>query len=105
MPLEIHAEVTMKTLNISRPLEGSQSASRFEAAKSLAISIAESDAGFIEPELVAWIDRIIAMTSPELEGCSGSDGWHDYGVFHGGRPEFPVADDVGVQESTQRCLA
>lgn len=84
----------MKNLNTSRPLGGDTPASRFEAAKSLAFSIAESEGELIEPELIAWIDRNSSKASPELEGCSGPDGWHDYGVSHGGRLEVAVGRET-----------
>ena len=84
----------MKTLNVSQPLPGGASASRFESARMLAFSMAESDSELIEPELVAWIDRSAAMASPVLEGCGGPDGWHHYGVSHGGCLEVDVAGEA-----------
>lgn len=70
----------MKTLNVSRPLASEASSSRFESAKALALSLAESDDKLIEPELIAWIGRVAALASPVLEGCSGPSGWHEGGV-------------------------
>jgi hypothetical protein len=84
----------MKTINASKPLPREASVSRFESAKALAISIAESGNKLLEPELIAWIDRTTANASPVLEGCSGPNGWHDYGVSHGGRLEVIVGEDA-----------
>jgi len=84
----------MKTINVSQPLPGAASASRFESARMLAYSMAESDSELIEPELVAWIDRPSAMASPVLEGCGGPDGWHHYGVSHDGRLEVDVGGEA-----------
>ena len=81
-------EKTMKTLNASRSLGAP--ASRFESARALAFSLAESDSELLEPELVAWIDRCAGKASPVLEGCAGPNGWHDYGVSHGGILEVDV---------------
>jgi hypothetical protein len=39
MPLEIHEEVTMKTLNASQSLADGASASRFESVRALAFSL------------------------------------------------------------------
>jgi hypothetical protein len=83
----------MKTLNASQLFPGGASASRFQAARALAFSLAESDSELIEPELVAWIDRPSSMASPVLEGCGGPNGWQDYGINHGGRLEVDI-DDV-----------
>ena len=84
MPLENLEEVIMKILNASQPLSSGASASRFESARVLAYSLAESNSQFIEPELIAWIDRTTVRASP-VEGCSGPNDWHDYGVPHAGR--------------------
>jgi hypothetical protein len=84
----------MKNLNVSQSFSGGASASRFEAAKVLAMSLAESDPELLEPELIAWLDRSTAMASPVLEGCSGSNGWHDYGVSHDGRLEVDVGGEA-----------
>lgn len=84
----------MKTLSISRPDSGGTSASRFASARALAISVAESDSELVEPELIAWIDRSTALASPVLEGCSGPNGWHDYGVSHDGQLEVDVEGDA-----------
>ncbi len=80
----------MRTLNASQRFPGGASTSRFASAKALAFSVAESDSELIEPELIAWIDRSSTMASPVLEGCGGPDGWHNYGVSHGGRLEVDV---------------
>lgn len=82
----------MKTLNASQSQSRSRGAtgSRFESARALAFSLAEADGELIEPELVAWIDRFSAKASPVLEGCGGPDGWHNYGVSHGGLLEVDV---------------
>ncbi len=82
----------MKTLrtSLSHALIGELAISRFEFAKALAYSLAESDNELVEPELIAWMDRPSALASPELAGCSGPDGWHDYGMTHGGRLEIAV---------------
>jgi hypothetical protein len=84
----------MNTINVSQPLTGESPASRFEAAKALAISLAESANEFLEPELIAWIDRSTDRASPILEGCSGPNGWHDYGVSHGGTLEVGVGKET-----------
>lgn len=84
----------MKNLNVSQPLAGGASASRFESARMLAFSLALSDAELLEPELIAWIDRSTAKASPVLAGCPGPDGWHDYGVSHGGRLEVDVGGEA-----------
>ncbi len=80
----------MKNLNVFQPLSGGSCISRFNAARVMAKSLAESDPDLIEPELIAWHDSSTAMASPVLEGCSGADGWHDYGVSHNGRLEVNV---------------
>jgi len=80
----------MKTLNASQLFPGGASAARFESARALAFSLAESDGEMLEPELVAWIDRPSTQASPVLEGCGGPNAWHDYGVSHGGRIEVDV---------------
>ena len=82
----------MKIINASRPT-ASTNTSRFESAMALARSLAEADDALLEPELIAWIDRGSAMTSPVLEGCGGPNAWHDYGVTHEGRLEVDVGDD------------
>jgi hypothetical protein len=84
-------EVNMKTLNASPLFPGGASASRFESARALAFSLAESDDELLEPELIAWLDLPSAMTSPVLEGCGGPDGWRNYGISHGGHLEVDVA--------------
>jgi len=44
----------MKNLNVSlTPASGV----KFESARALAFSIAESDPELVEPELIAWVDR------------------------------------------------
>ena len=78
----------MKTLNASQVL--GVSGSRFESARALALSLAESDSELLEPELVAWIDRSTGKASPVLEGCAGPNGRRDYGVSHGGVLEVDV---------------
>ena len=84
----------MKTLNASLLSSGNPSALRFWAARQLAYSMAESDQEFIEPELIAWVDRSGAMFSPEAVGCFGPNGWHDYGMSHGGGLEVDVGDEA-----------
>jgi hypothetical protein len=78
----------MKTLTASQSLGAS--ASRFESARALAFSLAGSDTGLLEPELVAWIDRSAGKSSPVLQGCAGPNGWRDYGVSHGGLLQVDV---------------
>jgi hypothetical protein len=81
----------MKTLTtLTTPQSLGASASRFESARALAFSLAESDAELVEPELVAWIDRSAGKSSPVLQGCAGPNGWHDYGVSHGGLLQVDV---------------
>jgi len=82
----------MKTLNASQLAPSVASNMRFDAARTLALSLAESDSQMLEPELVAWIDRSSRKTSPVLEGCGGPDAWYDYGVSHGGRVEVDVGE-------------
>lgn len=82
----------MKTVRTSQPFPDGAARSRFEAARALAFSLAESDPELLEPELVAWIDRRSADASPVLEGCGGPDGWRNYGVSHGGRLEVDIND-------------
>lgn len=80
----------MISINASQSLTHAAATSRFDSDRILAISIAERDSELIEPELVAWIDRCAGRASPVLEGCAGPDGWHDYGVSHGGLLEVDV---------------
>ena len=82
----------MKTVTASQALGGS--ASRFESARALAFSLAESDAELLEPELVAWIDRSAGKSSPVLHGCASPNGWHDYGVSHGGLLQVNVDNET-----------
>jgi hypothetical protein len=91
----------MKTLTASQSLGAS--ASRFESARALAFSLAESDAELVEPELVAWIDRSAGKSSPVLQGCAGPNGWHDYGVSHGGLLQVDVDGETSFifAESSQ----
>lgn len=84
----------MKIITSSQSLGSGTSASSFVNAKALALALAESDNDFVEPELVAWIDRSTGITSPVLEGCSGTDGWRDYGISHGGRLEVDIDSDA-----------
>ena len=84
----------MKTLNASQLSTGGTSRSRFDSAKALAFSLAESDSELLEPEIVAWRDRSSRKESPVLEGCGGPDGWHHYGVAHGGRLEVVVDSEL-----------
>ena len=83
----------MRKINTSLP-SSEASASRFGVARAFAFSIAEADNELLEPELVAWKDRSTGMVSPILEGCSGPDGWRDYGISHGGRLEVDVNNDT-----------
>ena len=78
----------MKTLTASQSFGAS--ASRFESARALAFSLAGSDTGLLEPELVAWIDRSAGKSSPVLQGCAGPNGWRDYGISHGGLLQVDV---------------
>ena len=82
----------MKTLTASQSLGAS--ASPFGSARALAFSLAESYTGLVKPELVAWIDRSAGKTSPVLEGCAGPNGWHDYGVSHGGLLQVDVGGET-----------
>ena len=93
----------MKTLNASQPFPGGAATSRFESARALAFSLADSDSELLEPELVAWIDRHSAAASPVLEGCGGPDGWRDYGASHGGRLEVDINGEASFifAESSQ----
>ena len=84
----------MKTLSVANQLSRGNSVSLFESARGLAHSLAESDAELIEPELIAWIDRTSALVSPVLQGSSESNGWHEYGVSHGGLLEIDVGGDA-----------
>ena len=79
----------MKNLNDPQPLSGGSPASRFQAAKAMAFTMALAD-----PELIAWKDRTISMASPGLEGCSGPCGWRDYGISHDGRLEVDVGGEA-----------
>ena len=81
-------------LCVSEPPYRGSPASRFESASALAFNIAESDKELIEPELLAWVDHSAGQTSPELEGCSGPAGRHDYGVTHDGRLEVRGGGDI-----------
>ncbi len=80
----------MKTINATKLFPASTSIARFEVARALAFSVAESDSALLEPELVAWIDRPSSQASPVLEGCGGPDAWYDYGMSHGGRLEVDI---------------
>ncbi|MFH1871671.1 MAG: AF1514 family protein [Pseudomonadota bacterium] len=93
----------MKTLNASRQHSGETARSRFNAAKALAFSLAESDNELLEPEVVAWSDRSSMTESPVLGGCGGPDGWHHYGVSHEGRLEVIVDSETSFifAESSQ----
>jgi hypothetical protein len=82
----------MKNVSVPQPLSGGSPASRFQAAKARAFTLALADPELLEPELVAWKDRTTSMASPELEGCSSPYGWRDYGISHDGRLEV---DDGG----------
>lgn len=84
----------MKIVNLNPPPSGGSAASAFESAKALAFSLAESDDKLLEPVLIAWINRSTGKASPVLEGCSGQDGWHNYGISHGGRLEVKIGDDA-----------
>ena len=48
----------MKTLNASLLCPGGNSSSRFDSARALAFSLAESDSELLEPEIVAWRERM-----------------------------------------------
>lgn len=84
----------MKILTSSQALSSGTPVSNFANAKALALSLADSDINLVEPALVAWIDRATGITSPVLEGCSGPDGWRDYGISHGGRLEVDIGGDA-----------
>ena len=58
----------MKTVTASQSHVAS--ASRFESARALAFSLAESDSELLEPELVAWIDRSTGKASPFLRAAA-----------------------------------
>jgi hypothetical protein len=92
----------MKTLTASQSLGAS--ASRFESARALAFSLAESDAELVEPELVAWIDRSAGKSSPVLQGCAGPNGWHDYGVSHGGLLQVDVDGETSFIFAESSCF-
>ena len=91
----------MKTVTASQSLVAA--ASRFESARALAFSLAESDSELLEPELVAWIDRSTGKASPVLEGCAGPNGWREYGVSHGGLLQVDVDGETSFifAESSQ----
>ena len=96
----------MKTINASQLFPRGTSTAGFQAARALAISLAESDRDLIEPELVAWLDRSSMNASPVLEGCGGPNGWQEYGVTHGGRLEVDidgVASFIFVESSPFDC--
>jgi hypothetical protein len=80
----------MTNVKVSKPIAGGASGSNSESAKALAFSLAKSAPELLEPELIAWFDRASGMASAFLEGCSWLYGWHDYGVFHGGRLEVDL---------------
>lgn len=84
----------MKNLNVPQPLAGGSAASRFQAAKAMALTLAPADPELLKPELIAWRDRTTSMASPELEGCSGPYGWRDYGISHEGRLEVDVGGEA-----------
>ena len=67
----------MKNLNVPQPLASGSPASRFQAAKAMAFTLALAEPELIEPELIAWKDRTTSLASPELAGCSGPYGWRD----------------------------
>jgi hypothetical protein len=79
----------MKNLNVPQPLYGGSPASRFQAAKAKAFTLALAD-----PELIAWKDCTTSMASPELGGRSGPDGWRDYGISHDGRLEVDAGGEA-----------
>lgn len=84
----------MKNLKVLHPLSGGSPASRFQAAKAMAFTLALVDPELHEPELIAWKDRVTTMSSPELEGYSGPYGWRDYGISHDGRLEVDVGGEA-----------
>jgi hypothetical protein len=84
----------MKNLKVSQPLSGGSPASRFQAAKAMAFTLALAHPELFEPELIARKDRTTSMASPELEGCSGPYGWRDYGISHDGRLEVDVGGEA-----------
>ena len=84
----------MKNLNVRQPLARGFPASRFQAAKAMAFTLALADPGLFEPELIARKDRTTSMASPELEGCSGPSSWRDYGISHDGRLEVDVGGEA-----------
>jgi hypothetical protein len=75
----------MNNLNVPQPLAGGSPASRFQAAKAIAFTLALADPKLLEPD---------SMASPELEGCSGPYGWRDYGISHDGRLEVDVGGEA-----------
>ena len=84
----------MKNLNVPQPLAGGSPASRIQAAKAMAFTLALDDPELFEPELIAWKDRTTSMASPGLEGCSRSYGWRDYGISHDGRLEVDAGGEA-----------
>ena len=86
----------MKILDVNPPPSGGSAASTFESVRDLAFSLAESDDELLGPVLIAWIDRSTGKASPVLEGCSGQNGWHDYGISHDGRLEIKIGDNTFI---------
>ena len=93
----------MKTLNASQQFPRGATTGGFESVRTFAISLAESDSDLLEPELVAWVDHASGRASPVLDGCGGPDGWHHYGVSHGGRLEVIIDSEASFifAESSQ----
>jgi len=67
----------MKTINATKLFPASAASPSFEAARALALSLAESDSDLLEPEVIAWIDRPSSQASPVLYGFGGPDAWYD----------------------------
>jgi hypothetical protein len=77
----------LKNLNTPQPLSGVSAGSRVQAAKAMASALGLVAPDLLEPGMIAWKDRTASLASPELEGCSGPEGWRDYGISHDGRLE------------------
>ena len=95
----------MKMLIASQQVHsGAASSSRFESARALALSLAESDSELLEPEIVAWSDRPSRKESPVLEGCGGPNGWSHYDAY----AHFSPGPFVNLRDRAGRewvCLA
>jgi hypothetical protein len=77
----------MNTLHCKPPFSVSGPRRPIAADIEFAESIAEEEAGMLEPALIAWTDRFDGSSSPPEQCCPTPDSWHDYGASHGGRVE------------------